>query len=323
MRVIVSGGKGFIGSVLCTRWAELGHEIIALDDCSRGLNRIEDNAAVTFRQHDCMAGLVEGLPSFIRDQPVDVVVHLAAATGSLERPLEELRAFNVEMMLRVYQDAVALGAKCFLWPTTSLAIGVPDSPYVQSKEEGLAALLEADQRHGIAQPVRFFNVAGAYRGMSEYRRNEVHLLPMMAEHALQGTTLVVNGVDYGETQDGSPGRDFVNVVDVVDYLKFIADRMVYRELPRLPVANVDRAVWVGTGWQMTVLQVVELWNRVFTIPLTVERGPRRAYDCWGLMCDEHQSAQFSAALRGTTPARVSIMEEWKTLLGRATLGGLR
>src|SRR5512147_1568047 len=128
MRIVVTGAKGFIGSVFSLRAIEHGHDVIALDDGSRGLNPTEDRIGSAFRQFDCLHGIKDAV-----EGPIDAVVHLAAATGSLERPLD-----------------------------------VPDSPYVVSKERALTWLRQvdgaADGGAGIGIPVRFFNVAGAYKG---------------------------------------------------------------------------------------------------------------------------------------------------------------
>lgn len=305
MRIVITGAKGFIGSVLSQRAQEKGHDVLALDDGSRGLNPTEDRVGNSFRYHDCLKGFREANGT----TPVDAVVHLAAATGSLERPLEELLEYNVGMTQHVYHDALELGAKAFLWPTTSLALGVPDSPYVVSKERALAWLREVDKKANIGVPVRFFNVSGAYKGLTEYRKNEVHLIPMMLEHQRTGTPLIINGSDYN-TIDGTPSRDFVNVVDVVEYLlMLIEDKVMENQLPVFPHPS-DGAVWLGTGHSTTVAQAVKLFEQHHpTGGLNVRIGPRRAFDCGELIVDEKQCAQFAFACNGLAPAWVSIRDE--------------
>jgi UDP-glucose 4-epimerase len=300
VRVVVTGAKGFIGSVFALRAAELGHEVLALDDGSRGLNPIEQDKRVTFMQHDCLAGIgeavLDGWPT------VDAVVHLAAATGSLERPLEELLVLNVDMLKRVYADALALGAKCFIWPTTSLALEVPDSPYVVSKELGLKWLLGADAAAKIAVPVRFFNVAGAYRGFTERRKKEVHLIPRLVECALTGQPLLVSGTDY-ETADGTPSREFTHVLDVAEYvLRLMAEGGTAARHP-------DGTIWIGTGRPTTVLEAVRIVEQALRLPIMVHYGPRRAYDCGRLHCVRTQALAFSRAQAGLIPARVAIRDE--------------
>jgi UDP-glucose 4-epimerase len=318
MKIVVTGAKGFIGSVFALRAIERGHDVIALDNASRGLNPIEDYIGPAFQEFDCMNGIADAIPS----ASVDIVAHFAAATGSLERPLEELTEFNVDMTQRVFEDARKHNAKAFLWPTTSLAIGVPESPYVISKEMGLAKLKEVDKDTGISIPLRFFNVAGAYKGLSEFRKNEVHLIPMLWESYKNSEPLIINGDDY-ETIDGTPSRDFVNVVDVVDYLLTMAEIKASRHasipLPMKP--HSDGAIWLGTGNCCTVSELVKMFeNNIGSIQTRI--GPRRAFDCGALYCDPDQIKQFSSALGGLTPARVSIRDELQAFQDRAVYQAL-
>jgi UDP-glucose 4-epimerase len=335
MRLVVTGAKGFIGSVLSLRAAELGHEVLALDDGSRGLNEIEAPwvgeawpTRVQFIKHDCMAGILEAVADGARrgsggslartlvETRVDAVVHLAAATGSLDRPLDELREFNVSMMGKVYQDALDLGAKAFLWPTTSLALGVPDSPYVQSKEEGLAWLQRCDRSNRIAVPLRFFNVAGAYKGFTERRKREVHLIPTLFHSARSGRALPINGMDY-ETADGSPSRDFVHVLDVVEYLLELLRVKLAGDFVLDDWCAEDGAIWLGTGRLTTVLQAVTLAEQWLGAPVAVAPGPRRAFDCGALEVDPAQAEQFRAVRNGLAPAWVSIRDELLAFDGSA------
>jgi UDP-glucose 4-epimerase len=305
MRIVVTGAKGFIGSVFSLRATEHGHDVIALDDGSRGLNPTEDRIGSAFRQFDCLHGIKDAV-----EGSIDAVVHLAAATGSLERPLEELLEYNVGMTQHVYNDALSLGARAFVWPTTSLALGVPDSPYVVSKERALTWLRQvdgaADGGAGIGIPVRFFNVAGAYKGLTEYRKNEVHLLPMLLEHQKRGEPVIINGDDYN-TIDGTPSRDFVHVYDVVEYLLALIEGKVGGMLPVVPHAG-DGAVWLGTSNSTTVLQALSIFEQ-FAGCIDKRIGPRRAYDCGALYVDSAQSLQFEGTRRGLTPVWVSIRDE--------------
>ncbi len=318
MNICVTGAKGFLGSVLSHRAVEMGHTVLALDDESRGRNTLtsyqveKDGPALRYIKHDCRGGIGEVLQtSGLRP---DAVVHFAAGTGSLDRPIEQLRGLNVEMTKRVYQDAVAWGAKAFLFPVTSLALEVPDSPYVQSKEEALAWLLEADANTHIALPVRFFNVIGAYRKCSEFRANEVHLIPALVNCSLRGVPLVINGDNY-PTEDGTPSRDFVNVLDLVEYvLAILATRVAGEFMPIVPAS--DGAIWLGTGHSTTVKELIALFRQhVGWVGYTI--GPRRPFDCWGLTVDPQQQMQFARARGLLTPPWVGLRDEALALIQRA------
>lgn len=304
MNIVVTGCCGFIGSCFSILARERNHTVIGLDNESRGLN---DFRGQLYTKYDCLGGIGEGLIPH-RIEKVDAVVHLAAATGSLERPLDELMLWNVEMMKRVYHDARRLGASAFIWPTTSLALGVPDSPYVISKEKGLEALLDLDKREQISLPVRFFNVMGAYRGCTELRRNEVHILPEMFRAWKNNTAFTINGNDW-ETPDGSPSRDFVHVLDVCEYLL----ELVQKKVEGRQIKNhSDGAVWLGTGQLTTVKQVVKIFEQ-WAGPVRTELGPRRAFDCGHLDVDNRQCLNFEASRGLLTPSWVAIRDEIEAL----------
>lgn len=314
MRIVVTGAKGFVGSVLSLRASELGHEVLALDNNARGLNNIKQG--VKFLRHDCMEGIGSALDKTGWDG-VDAVFHLAAATGSLDKPLEELCRFNVGMTKVVYQDAVDFGAKAFVWPTTSLALAVPDSPYVESKERGRKWLLEADKENGIAVPMRFFNVAGSYKGMTELRKDEVHILPVMVDCFLKGETFIINGDDY-DTCDGTPSRDFVNVLDVVEELLDLAS--LHARLGASACKErfhpEDGAIWLGTGCSTTVQEVVGIF-RQYVGDLKVQQAGRRAFDCGALEICPKQRAQFEASRGMLVPPHISLRDELLELMRQA------
>lgn len=326
MRIIVTGVRGFIGSVFCARAVEAGHEIWGLDDESRGLNATRTVLGDHYIVHDCRKGFKQPLA----DRGIvaaDAVVHLAAATGSLERPLVELRELNVDMTKYVYQDALSFGAKAFAWPTTSLAIAVPDSPYVQSKEEALAMLREVDALARISTPVRFFNVAGAYTSFvasatnkldptsvkfsfTECRKNEVHILPTLVNCVLGKRPFTINGADYA-TVDGTPSRDYVNVRNVADYLLALIDRKLHSQ--PIMFHPRDGAVWTGTGVSLTVNQVLAE-TRSLLGHVDVRIGPRRLFDCGALITDPQQTEQLTVTLGSLIHPMHSVRQEVRVLV---------
>jgi UDP-glucose 4-epimerase len=321
MRLVVTGAAGFLGSVLTQRAVERGHLVLALDDLSRGLNSVGAVAGAVFTQHDCQGGIAETLASTLWSaRELDAVVHFAAGTGSLDRPYEELVALNVDMTKRVYDDALRLGAKAFVYPTTSLATAVPDSPYVRSKEEALTWLLGVhaapDESPPVLLPLRLFNVVGAYRGFTELRQREVHLVPELCRCRQTGKTFVINGADY-DTVDGTPSRDFVHVLDVVDFILVNLEMIVLSgALHPGALRQDDGAVWVGTGWATTVTDVMTIFEQWTGARIKVERGPRRAYDCGALWCRLTAPGAVREVLgRPMAPAWVGIRDEALALLG--------
>lgn len=302
MRIVCTGARGFIGSVFARRASELGHSVIAVDDESRGLNEVEAVSGVRYIKHDCRMGLLPVVP--LLGHGIDAVAHFAAATGSLERPYEELYDLNVRMAQTVYEDALRLGAKAFAWPTTSLALEVPDSSYVRSKEEALRVIHEVDTLHNIAVPVRLFNVAGCYKGFTERRKREVHVIPRLVDCHQRNKPFTINGTDY-DTRDGSPSRDLVNVVNVVDYLLYMINkRMDGHELP----FHDDGAIWIGTGRSLTVRQMIVSFED-HAGHVEVQLGPRRPFDCGALNVDPGQAATFRQVIGEVKLPEVSFVDE--------------
>lgn len=340
MNILVTGARGFIGSVFCRRAIEQGCQVFALDDESRGLNTLGPFVTQYYR-HDCSGGLLEALTRFglttkgdsrVYGAGVDAVVHLAAGTGSLDRPYAELVGLNVEMTQRVYHDAVAAGAKAFVFPTTSLGLAedLKDSPYVKSKDDAMAWLLKVDDPWAkeydspgaelparIAIPVRFFNVTGAYKGASEFRKKEVHMLPRLVDAYVKRVPFVINGDDY-DTPDGTPGRDFINVLDLVNWLLYLIGTKVANEGDLCGAGvhpHADGAIHCGTGAQTTARQAVELF-RQHVGRVEYEIGPRRAFDTGGLAINRAQADQYCDFVNGglPTPFWVSLRDEAKALI---------
>lgn len=320
MRIIVTGVRGFIGSVLAKRATELGHTVYGIDDESRGLND-PSFLGENYFKHDCLGGILE---VFQGQRPkIDAVAHLAALTGELQRPIDELNLYNVHMMERVYADALTLGAKAFVFPTTSLALGVPDSGYVISKEAALKSLLFRDFEKKIAIPLRFFNVCGSYKGLTEFRKNEVHIVYKVVQAFMEQGLLppgenkpfLINGSDY-DTKDGTPSRDFVNVLDVVEYIL----RLVENKLTGFdPQPASDGATWLGTGKLTTALDVVNIAEQ-YLGDLKYTIGPRRSFDCGALHVDPHQRDLFKHARGGMLiPPHISIRDEIRDLVQLWTL----
>jgi UDP-glucose 4-epimerase len=279
MRILISGTRGFIGSVLMTRAKEAGHFAYGLDDYSRGLN---DTAT---KKWDCRQGVKEIFDEFtvnVNEPPFDAVVHLAAGTGSLSRPYEELCELNIDMTKKIYLESVEAGIPVFAFPTTSLVEGVPDSPYVRSKQDAMDWLLSKNDNINKI-PLQFYNVTGAYNDFSEIRKLEVHIVPIMIECFMNNKPFIINGDKY-DTVDGTPGRDFSNVIDVSDFILHLCRVQLERPF------KSGGVIKVGTGQITTALQMVEMFNEIvvprFGRKLEYEIGPERAYDCGWLRCDQ-------------------------------------
>lgn len=293
--VLVTGAAGFVGSVMCTRLSELGYNVIAVDNLCRGLNYpvVSKLPNVRFVLRDL---LEQDIADLLTENYVTAVMHYAAATGDLTRPDSELNEINLGITQRIAENIHQhAGENCTLtFPTTSLALKIPDSGYVKSKE--LAIKYLADDSPLAKEQLllyRFFNNAGGYGYVGELRQKEVHMLPRLFRALLQKEKFVINGDNY-DTVDGTPARDYVHVQDSVD---FMIHRMNRAALGHYFVDDNGLLCEIGRGEPWTVNEILDqLWQvrdrliipnfeeRYFSLMRNIVIGPRRDFDCGTLQC---------------------------------------
>jgi UDP-glucose 4-epimerase len=226
VKVLVTGAAGFIGSTTAELLLQRGHEVVALDNLSKG--RIENvPSRATFVEGDCGdENLVAKLGFF------DACVHFAGRiepAQSVTHP-EEFFASNVGSTFALTQALVRLGVERFVFSSSAAVYGSqvnmpidedrpasPESPYGQSKrmvELGLHWLAESGKLR--AASLRYFNAAGGTLAHPERHTPEIHLIPLALDVVL-GVSDHLNlfGDDY-PTPDGTCIRDYVHVLDLAD-----------------------------------------------------------------------------------------------------------
>jgi len=285
---IITGACGFVGAVMAARLKESSWRVIGIDSYARGLNapRLAE-FGIKVLELDCMNG-IKGILDEVKPQ---VVFHFAAATGDLTRPVSELIATNVDMTKQIFEECISMAEPpLFVFPTTSLALGVPDSSYVETKEMAIR-WLRAHKAKDQALLFRFFNNCGGYKGLGELRKNEVHALPALYKAWKTRQPFYINGNDY-ETKDGTPSRDYIHVVDTVDWIRYCVRKKQQKELT---VATVDGLIEVGCGYPRTTLDVVNAFSKAVVslklhdvaedpIIVRTEMRARRNFDCGMLAC---------------------------------------
>ena len=288
MRVVVTGGAGYIGSVVVARLVGSGHAVTVVDDLSKGHR---DAIARGAELAVCDLGDAAELASILKAFGPDAVVHPVARSlvgESMAIPGTCYRQ-NVTNTLNVLEAMDATGCKSIVFSSTAAVYGEPElevggtgiveeTPTIPTNVYGETKLAAermigwyAATRGFRTIALRYFNASGAVGGLGEDHRPEAHLIPNVLQVALgQAPNLAVYGGDH-PTPDGTPIRDYVHVTDLA-----VAH---IRALEVLDAGTVTHGTLnLGTGSGFSVAQIVETARRVtgHAIP-TVTTG-RRAGD---------------------------------------------
>ena len=284
MKILLTGGSGYIGSVTTELLCDDGHAVTVFDNLERG--HVE---AVDPRARLIVGDLRDPQPirDAMRDLKPDAVVHFAAYALVGESMQEPLKYFenNVGGGLHLLDAMLRTGVKKIIFSSTCATYGQPDvlpmtealpqrptNPYGESKLMFETALRWEQARRGI-QPtfLRYFNACGATEKYGEDHEPETHLIPNVLKVALgQAPAVPVFGDDY-DTPDGTCIRDYIHIVD----------------LARAHILALEKDVSgpfnLGTGTGFSVQQVIETCRAVTGHPIPAAVSPRRPGDPAGLV----------------------------------------
>ena len=308
MRVLVTGGAGYVGSVSVERLIGAGHEVTVLDSLVTGhLEAVAPDA-------ELVVGSV-GDPSVVgpllRRRGIEAVLHCAARSlvGESVREPELYERENVIGGRSFLGELAAAGIDRFVFSSTAAVYGMPDrmpiteatetrpiNPYGATKLRFEGALQDAAATGMRAIALRYFNVAGASDACGEDHQPETHLIPNLLRAVETGERVTLFGDDY-LTPDGTAVRDYVHVLDLAD-AHLAALELTASMTPGLDVANL------GSGSGFSVRQVVEATELVVGSPVPEVVGPRREGDPPILIA----SYDRAAALLGWGPARGTLRE---------------
>ena len=280
MRVLVTGGAGYIGSVVAAQLLQAGHETVVLDDLSRGHAGAVPEGARLVRGSLLDVDLVGETLS----EGYDGVLHFAALSlvgESVEEPelyyrnnvcgtlnlLEAMRESGAERL--VFSSTAAVYGEPEEVPIRETAPALPTNPYGGSKlaVDGLIGAVAA-ARGLAATSLRYFNVAGASGPFGEDHHPETHLIPLVLEAAAKGSSVKIFGTDY-PTRDGTAVRDYIHVEDL-GRAHLLA--LEAAELGEHGVYNL------GNGAGFSVREVVEAARGVTGREIDAVGAPRRPGD---------------------------------------------
>ncbi len=286
MRILVTGGAGYVGSVSVEHLVGSGNDVVVLDNLSTGHRSAE------------LAGaeLVEGsyadrefVASLLRDRRIDAVLHCGARSlvgESMRDPAPYFRE-NVGggvALLEAMRDA---DVARLVISSTAAIYGVPDAspidegaplqpinPYGESKRGLEAAAGWFARAYGLrVASLRYFNVAGASARNGELHEPETHLIPNALNAAAGGQALTLFGIDY-PTPDGTPIRDYVHVADLAE-----AHRLALEATAPGDARTDDHLICnLGGGRGFSVREVLAAAEAVLGRPVPHVIGDRREGD---------------------------------------------
>jgi len=281
MKLLVSGGAGYIGSVVGAQLIAAGHEVVVLDDLSRGHRQavapearlVEVNLLDGPRVTDALAEGFDGVLHFAA---------LALVAESVAHP-ERYWRHNVGGTLNLLDAMRAAEVPRLVFSSTCAVYGVPErvpmdetlptrpaSPYGTTKLAVDQMIGEECSAHGLgAVSLRYFNVAGASGGLGEHHEPETHLIPLvLAAAAGHRSDVKIFGTDY-PTRDGTAIRDYIHVDDLAAAHGLALDGAR---------AGEHRIFNLGNGAGFSVREVVEVARRVTGREIVAIEADRRPGD---------------------------------------------
>ena len=291
MKVMVSGGAGYIGGVASEILIRSGHAVGVVDHLGAGHRQAVPHGAEFYRVDLAERDAVRAAVARFRP---DAVMHFAShiqVGESMQRPFKYL-GDNVRAGLHLFEAAVEAGVRRIILSSTANLFDrparvpidegaevIPGSPYGEAKLYLERVLAWLEKTHGVrSASLRYFNAAGATDERGEAHDPETHLIPLVLQVA-QGRRdrVTVYGTDY-DTPDGTCIRDYIHVADLA--------RAHVLALEALDGGS--RTYNLGNGRGYSVLEVVEEARRVTGHPIPVAIAPRRDGDVARLVADSGQ-----------------------------------
>ncbi len=282
MRLLVTGGAGYIGSIVASHLLAMGHSVVVLDNLERG-----HRGAVPPGADLVVADLLDadGLGEVVQAGFFDGVLHFAAlalVNESVSHP-ERYYRNNVGGTLNLLEAMRAAGVTVLVFSSTCAVYGEPDDVPICERAPTRpvnaygASKLVADwmighfcEAHGLgAVSLRYFNVAGASNGLGEDHEPETHLIPNILR-AADGINPAVEiyGTDY-PTPDGTAVRDYIHIEDLA------AAHLLALDGAR---PGEHRIFNLGNGTGFSVREVIEAAQSVTGVQIEARESPRRPGD---------------------------------------------
>lgn len=284
MQVLVTGGAGYIGSVVTEELLRQGHTVVVYDNLSKG-HRDAVVAPAMLIEADLLD--VGSLRQAMMDHHIEAVVHMAADSlvgESMSDPAKYYRN-NVQAGLSLLDMMRYCAVSNLVFSSTAAVYGEPErqpiqetdathptNPYGETKLTFERALYWYDRAHGLRYTsLRYFNAAGATERNGERHDPETHLIPCVLDVAAgRRANVTIFGDDY-PTRDGTCVRDYIHVEDLAKAHVLALEAMAERK-------TGSQVYNLGGGGGYTVREVIDTARRVTGHTIPVVAGPRRPGD---------------------------------------------
>jgi UDP-glucose 4-epimerase len=283
MRILVTGGAGYVGSVTVERLVDAGHEVTVLDTLVTG-HRDAVEPLATFVEGSLGDRAV--VDRVLREGGIEAVLHCAARSlvgQSMTDPALYYQE-NVVGGVTLLDALLAAGVERIVFSSTAAVYGEPErvpiaegdrarpvNPYGATKLAFEGAMRWYGIRAVRSMSLRYFNVAGASERHGEDHEPETHLIPNLLKAARGGTPATLYGADY-PTPDGTPIRDYIHVIDLAD-----AHLLALEWTGSVPAGSAE-VLNLGSGGGFSVREVLEAAGEVLGHAIPTVLGPRRAGD---------------------------------------------
>jgi UDP-glucose 4-epimerase len=335
MRILVTGGAGYVGSVSVEKFLDAGHEVAVLDDLSTGHRAaVPPGAAlevVSYGQREAVAAILER-------HRIDAVLHCGAKSvvgESMREPAKYYRE-NVVGGVALLEAMRAAGVRRIVFSSTAATYGMPErtpivesdpvkpiNTYGETKRSVEGAIHWYGHAYGLRSVIlRYFNVAGASKLRGEHHDPETHLIPTILAAAEEDREMTLFGDDY-PTPDGTCIRDYIHVEDLAAAHLLALEATAPGDSRTGPDEGSCEPLIcnLGNGSGFSNRQIVAASERVVGHPIQVMIGPRRAGDPAALVA----SAAKAMDVLGWRQAHDSVEEiiESAWAWRRANPGGYR
>ncbi len=291
MKILVTGGAGYIGSFMTKCLLERGDEVVVADSLERGHKEVIDSRAKFYQGNLLDKNFVESL---FKENKFDGVIHFAGFISmgeSMENPYIYFQN-NVFSALNLMEEMVKTGTNNFIFSSSAGVYGNPvkvpipedhptnpENPYGESKLMVEKLMKWYQKTHGLnSVALRYFNAAGAALDgkYGENHNPETHIIPNIITSLLDNKQFNLFGNDY-KTKDGTCVRDYIHVLDLVEAHVLAIEK--FKSSPGNFVYNV------GTGSGYSNKEVIEMVEKVSGQKVNVVNSPRRPGDADELIAD--------------------------------------